>query len=190
MNVTTINSGFIGIFKVGDNINTNLSMLRELYKLDTERNPIFNKIKIVTITSIIEAVLFDFFYRAKNFTIEGIKNIPGEVLNYFKLKKITKFESYIRSAEKHGLFDPCGVEIYNNLHDLRKLRNRVHIQNEKMYFEHNELTAFSHNRRSLAEKTLMCCSVLYETEVTIFIIRSDTDGLLGLILSIKFCNKF
>ncbi len=154
MAVTTINSGFIGIYKIGDNINTNLSMLRELYKLDTVHNPIFNKVKIVTIASIIEAILFDFFFRAKNFTIEGIKNIPTEILNYFKLKKISKFESYIRSAEKHGLFDPCGIETYENLHDLRKLRNRVHIQNEKKHFEHNELAAFSHRRKSLAENTL------------------------------------
>ena len=47
-----------------------------------------------------------------------------------------------------------GSALYKELDDLRKLRNRIHIQNTKNDFERDEYRAFSDERKLLAEKVL------------------------------------
>lgn len=150
--MTYFSSSFIGSFKLGDNINHNLEILKKLYSI--QDSMIFNKIKTVLITSIIEAILHDLFFRAKFYTREGVKNISIRILQYIKNKKLDKFDHYIKCAKKHELFGPSDNKIYTNLDKLRKLRNRIHIQNESNDFESDEKVAFSTERRILAEKTL------------------------------------
>src|SRR5438309_1774881 len=99
-----IDAGFIGNFKIGDNINYNLKILAELYKVNTQSNEyIFNKPIIIFIISIIEALLYDFHFKAKHFTLEGIENITKNVLSYIRLKQIDQLERYIASAKKHNI---------------------------------------------------------------------------------------
>jgi hypothetical protein len=73
---------------------------------------------------------------------------------YVRGKKIDKLDHYISSAKKHSLLGPPTESIYDDLEQLRKLRNRIHIQNEKNHFEANDSQAFSMDRQVNAEKTL------------------------------------
>lgn len=154
----TIKSNFIGLFKVGDNINHNLQILSLLYKYYAEAAGADQKLLLkpitITIVSIIEALLYDLHYRIKSFTTEGVQNISIDVLNYIRGKHLDELEKYIASAKKHNLFQRRNEKFYDYLDELRKLRNRVHIQNRNNYFESDESNAFNDERRILAEKAL------------------------------------
>lgn len=150
-----IDAGFIGIFKIGDNINYNLQILAELYKVNNESNEyLFNKPITIFIASIIEALLYDFHFKAKYYTLEGIKNITNDVLDYIRSKNIDRLGRYIASARKHKIFKAQDETFYDDLETLSKLRNRIHIQNEKNDLESDESSVFTNDRRILAEKLL------------------------------------
>lgn len=152
-----IKSDFIGKFKLGDNINHNLKILEVLYSYysnDQNNRMFLNKPIILTIVSIIEAVLYDFHLKAKLFTSEGITGLPTQILEYIRNKKLDKLEQYIASAKKHDFFDLADTDFYDALEELRKLRNRIHIQNEKNYFEDDESRAFCGERKKQAEMVL------------------------------------
>ena len=55
--------------------------------------------------------------------------------------------SCIKSAEEHGLLEVKGSALYKQLDELRRLRNRIHIQNKNKDFA-NEQNAFNWNRNS------------------------------------------
>jgi hypothetical protein len=90
----------------------------------------------------------------KTYTTEGVRGIAGSVLTYVRGKKIDKLDQYISSAKKHSLLGPPTESIYDDLEQLQKLRNRIHIQNEKNHFEANDSQAFSSDRQETAEQTL------------------------------------
>ena len=144
-----VDSGFIGNFKLGDNIHHNLKVLNCFYKLNDK---ILNKPKIVWISSIIEAILHDFYFKTRLFTREGIKNLSEDVINFFRNKRADKFHHYINLAKEKLLFGDN--DIYNKLDILRKLRNRIHIQNICNDLEIDERNAFTDERRTQAEETL------------------------------------
>ncbi len=108
---------------------------------------------ILVIVSILEAVLYDFHWRVNKLVIEGISNLPKKVISYIQSKKIDELEKYITSARKHNLFDK-DIDFYDDMQQLRKLRNRFHIQNTKNHFEADESVAFSETRLLLAENVL------------------------------------
>lgn len=154
----TIRSSFIGSFKLGDNINHNLDVLALLYRhhdasTQQERRLLCKPI-ILLLVSIIEAVLHDFHGRIKLFTVEGVRNLPGEVIAHIRFVKIDQFGKYIVSARKHDFFDLADSEFYDRLDELRRLRNRIHIQNTKRDFEPDEINAFNSDRKWLAESVL------------------------------------
>ena len=76
--------------------------------------------------------------------------------------------SCIKSAEEHRLLEVKGSALYKQLDELRRLRNRIHIQNKNKDFEANEYNAFNWNRKLLAEKvlenTLRIMAVKYERD--------------------------
>jgi hypothetical protein len=156
--VFTVSAGFIGDFKLGDNINHNLSILKYIYARQADPRDseswLLRKPAIVTIGSICEAILHDLHMRMNVFTREGVAGIASSVLSHVRGKKIDKFEKYIASARKHSLLGHSSDSIYDDLEELRKLRNRVHIQNEKGHFEPNEGQAFSSSRQASAEMAL------------------------------------
>jgi len=154
-----VHCNFIGDFKLGDNINYNLKSLSLLYKYYREATSIergyLHKPIILILVSVTEAVLHDFHGRIRKFTWEGVKNIPGSVMSYIQdLTKIDKFEQYINSARKHDFFDAKDTAFYDDMDELRRLRNRIHIQNEKRDFEPEEYNAFNSRRKVQAEKVL------------------------------------
>jgi hypothetical protein len=155
--MVTYESKFIGDFKLGDNIVFNLSILRTLYAhraagTPEQRRHLQKPITLLNI-SIIEALLYDFHSRIKNHTREGVP-LPQKVLDAIRGKKIDEFEKYIASAKKNDFFDLRDTVFYEKLDELRKLRNRVHIQNIKNHFEKDDNQAFSEARMILSEQAL------------------------------------
>ena len=124
--VEKITCNFIGDFKVGDNIVANGEALCRLRA--TNENNTFNKLMVVQAGSIVEAALDQIFYRAKNHTQEGVPNIPADDLKKIRDTKIERFNNIIQAMQAHKLLDGLGGAIYDDLHRLRKLRNRIHIQ--------------------------------------------------------------
>lgn len=156
--MVTIESKFIGDFKLGDNIAYNLEILELLYRaydaVEGREKCLLCKPIILLITSIIEAILHDLHMRIKLFTIEGVRNIPSAVAEAIRLKEIDDLDKYIASAKKQDLFDEADKKFYDELDELRRLRNRIHIQNKKKDFEPDEYHAFSEKRKVQAERAL------------------------------------
>lgn len=151
----TVSSGFIGSFKLGDNLNHTLDVLTLLYQTQrADTSSLLCKPITILLASVCEAILCDFHDRMKRFTREGVGNVAESVLDYVRGTHIDEFSKYIASAKKHNLLKDAGPRIYDSLEDLRKLRNRVHIQNKKGHFEPDDGHAFTMSRQIEAEKTL------------------------------------
>ncbi|NLT77546.1 MAG: hypothetical protein GXX98_13575 [Planctomycetes bacterium] len=154
----TIQSHFMGSFKLGDNINHNLRILTLLYQFQSQvgigEKQVLCKPIVVFIASICEAVLADLHMRIRLYTLEGVKNVALDVMDHIRSKKIDEFGKYIASARKHDFFDAGDTSFYEALDRLRKLRNRIHIQNDKRHFEPDEHNAFTLSRQELAERVL------------------------------------
>ncbi len=155
--MVTYESKFIGDFKLGDNIVFNLSVLKSLYELRANGSAVHKRHLQKPITllniSIIEALLYDFHLRLTTFTREAI-SISQDVLDAIRSKKIDEFEKYIASAKKNDFFDLKDTVFYDKLDELRKLRNRFHIQNTKKHFEKDDVQAFNEARMILSEQAL------------------------------------
>jgi hypothetical protein len=154
----TIESKFIGDFKLGDNICHNLNVAEVLYDKfedsDADDRRLLCKPIIVLLASIVEAVLYDFHKRVKTLTIEGVKNLTADAIDYIRFAEIDDFAKYIDSARKQKLFGHADKALYERMHDVRKLRNRVHIQNEKKYVPRDEYDAFTLEAKLLTEQVV------------------------------------
>lgn len=152
-----VSSHFVWRFKTGDNINLNLSTLTYLYECyaqgDAAARASLRKPITIIIASIAEALLYDFHQRIKGATREGVPTLSHKLLAYVRGKVIDQFENCIASARKHKLF-AAPHDVYNRLDQLRRLRNRIHIQNAKNDFEPDEDVAFSEARMVMAEQAL------------------------------------
>lgn len=153
-----IECNFLKDFKLGDNINHNLNILCLLYKHyddgnDHDKN-LLHKPIIILLTSIIEALLFDFHQRVNHNVREQIVNLKKETISHIRNKKLDKFSLYISSAKKHDFFDLSDTSFYEVLKNLLMLRNRIHIQNQKRYSHADEIKAFNAENKELAEKVL------------------------------------
>lgn len=153
-----VSSDFIGSFKVGDNIHYNLECLAALYssqsKLRPEDDYLLVKPIVIANAAIAEALLHDLFFRAQNFTKEGLKGIAEKTLEEIRNKTVDQFATYIAVAEKHDLLGDPTKKLYEELHALRKLRNRVHIQNIKRDSPIDESDAFDEKAQEFSEKML------------------------------------
>lgn len=109
---------------------------------------------IIQIMSIIEAILYDFHYRIKWYTREGVQNLAEDLISQIRQKKIDDLEKYIASAKSRAFFDTVHENFYSDLDKLRKIRNRIHIQNDKNYSPADEADAFTPENKYLAECAL------------------------------------
>lgn len=154
----TVSSGFIGEFKTGDNIIYNLGCLGALYSAQnsasSSESRLFSKPITITMVSIIEALLHDLFYRIKNHTSESVKNIATKVLEDVRSKTLDQLETYIAAVKKHDLLGAAGTDLYEKLDELRKVRNRIHIQNVKQQLPQNESQVFTISRQKSTEAVL------------------------------------
>jgi hypothetical protein len=153
-----LSSGFIWDFKTGDNISFNLKIVEMLYAhyaaADDGEKQLLRKLIIVELVSITEAMLYDFHERVQGSIREGVDGLATSVIDYIRRKTLEEFEKCIVSARKHNLLGTRSQAIYNRLDELRRLRNRVHIQNSKGDFERDDSAAFSESRKELAERVL------------------------------------
>ncbi|MEX2128251.1 MAG: hypothetical protein WD871_08420 [Xanthobacteraceae bacterium] len=116
---------FVGEFKVGDNLVFNAGLLRSL--VDANNDGTFNKLIVLQAGAIVEAALGQIIYRAKNHTREGVPEMSEEDRSAIEGKKADNFNNIIGVMKKHKLLDELGADIYDELHKLRKYRNKVHI---------------------------------------------------------------
>ncbi len=157
--MVTVSSNFMWSFKTGDNINHNLrllALLNEFYEQgNSTQKRLLCKPIILILVSIIEAVLHDFHMRIKRHKLESIVGLATTVIDYVREMQLKdELEKYIASARKHNFFKMTDMKFYDRLDDLRRLRNRIHIQNTKNNFEVDEYKAFNDARKIMAEKVL------------------------------------
>ncbi|MGR9466328.1 hypothetical protein [Rhizobium leguminosarum] len=142
--VVEIPSNFIGDFKVGDNLVYNAGVLRSICERNDDGD--LNKLVVVQVGSILEAALGQIIYRAQNFNKEGVPNIAEGDRQEIEGKKIDKLNNIIDVMRKYGLLDELGGGIYDELHLLRKYRNKVHIQDDNEDVPRDDEAAFTAER--------------------------------------------
>lgn len=151
-------SSFIGDFKLADNVAHSLDVVRTLRTLREEAIPArkryLQKPMIILNVAIIESLLYDLHKRVKWFTREGVTGMPANIITYIRGKQIDKLETFIQSCRKHDLFDELGSTFYDDLDLLRRIRNRVHLQNERNDLEPDDANAFSEERLVLSERAV------------------------------------
>lgn len=150
-----ITANFIDVFKIGDNINYNLDILRVLYEGFNSLNDGYLLIKPIVITnvSITEALLYDFIenrIRKANKSETLFKEAMAEL----QTKKLDKFEHYIVQAEKYDFFNLGDTKFYKAMHHLRETRNRVHIHNSNFDKPYDESDIFNKKLMILSERVL------------------------------------
>lgn len=150
-----VKANFIKTFKIGDNINFNLKILKVLYegyeKL-SEGKKLIKPIVIIN-TSISEAILYDFIVnRIKR--PNRTEMLFFEIWSTLKNKDLHKFEHYITQAEKYDFFELKDTNFYNAMRSLSNKRNRVHIQNDGWEKPYNEGEVFNERLKILSEKVL------------------------------------
>ncbi|QRM38745.1 hypothetical protein F3X89_13370 [Rhizobium rhizogenes] len=151
-----IPSNFIGDFKVGDNLVYNADVLRSVCEHNGDGS--LNKLVVVQVGSILEAALGQIIYRAQNFNREGVPNIAEADRQEIEGKKVDKLNNIIDVMRKYELLNALGGSIYDELHMLRKFRNKVHIQDDNADVPRDEEMAFTASR--CAWSLDLCTTVL------------------------------
>lgn len=128
MKTIEIPCNFVGSFKVGDNLVFNSQILEKL--VEKNEDGIFNKLIVLHIGSILEASLAQIIYRAQHFSREGVPNISESDRAEIAGKKVDKFNSIIDVLKKYAVLDGVDGNVYDELHKLRKFRNKIHIQDD------------------------------------------------------------
>lgn len=157
---------FFWNFKRMDNVVYNFRILEILYIAKRQnKNTLFIKPIMIVIISIIECMLYDFIERIQIHTADKIPNLTQGIINYIKGKKIDDFEKSIRQTEKQNLLRAFNDDtIYSDLDLLRKIRNRVHIQNKKQELDKDDYSVFTESNLRLAEKVFeRVCEILCNT---------------------------
>lgn len=124
--IEKITCNFIGDFEVADNLVRNANALSRLS--ETNDKGVFNKLMAIQAGSITEAALEQIIYRAQNFNREGVPNISEDDRKKIESTTIERFNNIIQAMQKYKILDGLGDKIYAELEDLRKYRNKVHIQ--------------------------------------------------------------
>lgn len=115
-----------GDFKIGDNTVYNANLLCQL--IEANQDGRFNKPIVLQVASVLEVCFAQIFYRAQNYNREGVPNIAEADRLAIAAKQIDKLAVIIDNLKKYKMLDGMGSGIYDELHRLRKLRNKIHIQ--------------------------------------------------------------
>lgn len=97
--------------------------------VEANENGLFNKPIVLQAGSIVEAALSEIISRA-NFNREGVPNIAEADRQEIAGKKIDKFNTIIDVMRKYAVLNGLGSGIYEELHKLRRYRNKIHIQDK------------------------------------------------------------
>ncbi len=138
---------FFWDFKRMDNVNYNFEIVELLYKakIDNGNDKHFNKPIIIHLVGIIECILYDFEGRIRGFRNDPFPSITPEEVEYVRSEKYTdELKKLIpRFKEQNLLRVASGETLYDDLEHLRKVRNRVHIQNRYGTAPRDEINAFT-----------------------------------------------
>jgi len=126
MPIEDVPCNFVGSFKVGDNLVFNSNLLCNL--VDANADGSFNKPIVLQVGAMLEACLSQIIYRAQNYNREGVPNISETDRQEIEGKKVDKFAAVIDVLKKYRVLDALRMDIYDELHRLRKFRNKIHIQ--------------------------------------------------------------
>lgn len=121
-----LDCNIFGDFKIGDNACYNARLLSNLVEANEDGR--FNKPIILQAASLIEVAALQIFYRAQNHNREGVPNISEEDRQAIAERQIDKFAVVIDNLRKYQILDGMAEDIYDDLHRLRKYRNKIHIQ--------------------------------------------------------------
>lgn len=154
---------FFWSFKRMDNVNYNFRIMKLLYaEKKKNQNPLFIKPIMIILISIIECMLYDFIIRIQTHATDKIPNLEEDMINEIKNKEIDQFEAIIAQIRKQNLLRASTTSnVYSDLDLLRKMRNRVHIQDTAKDLDKDDYNVFTEGNLKLAEKILeRVCEVL------------------------------
>jgi len=155
---------FFWDFKRMDNVNYNFRIAELLYdaKKKESDNPLFIKPITIILISIIECMLYDFIMRVQTHSADTIPNLGQDIIDDIKKKEIDQFEVIIAQVKKQNLLRASSTSsVYSDLDLLRKIRNRVHIQNTRQDLSEEDYDVFTSKNLQLAERMIeRVCEVL------------------------------
>ena len=107
-------------------------------------------------------MLYDFIIRVKTHNADRIPNLEQSIIDDIRTKEIDQFEVIIAQVKKQNLLRAFSTSnIYLDLGLLRKIRNRIHIQNVRQELDKDDYDVFAEDNLKLAEKMLeRVCEVL------------------------------
>lgn len=162
-------SDFINVFfwdfKRMDNTNYNFKILEILYKAkeQSQNSVLFNKPIIISLLSIIECILYDFVKRVSEHRSETIPNLDEFAISEGRGKNFEdQLETLIAYVRKHNLLRVSEEKpLYDDLDFLRKVRNRLHIQNSQNLLARDEYRVWTESNLRKTETMLeRLCEVL------------------------------
>lgn len=124
--IDVLDCNLFGDFKVGDNAGYNSDLMCDLIEANEDGK--FNKLIVLQAAALVEVAAIQIFYRAAHYNREGVPNISPEDQAEIAAKQIDKFAVVIDNLRKYGVLDGMVAGTYDELHTLRKYRNKVHIQ--------------------------------------------------------------
>lgn len=147
---------FFWNFKRMDNANYNFKIIEVLYnaKKQSGGEKYFNKPIILHLMAIVECMLYDFFDRVRLFTNDPFPNIDAQVIADLRaMRETDELKRLLPPLENRNVLQaPTGDSIYTDLEHLRKVRNRIHIQNRYNLTPNDEINVFTDTELALTEK--------------------------------------
>ena len=138
---------FFWDFKRMDNVNYNFEIIECLYvaKKVNRDDDRFNKPIIVLIMAIIECTLYDFLVRINQYQTDPFPNIAQAAVAYIRNTNETDaLRIIIPKIQSQNLLRTTSTDnLYNDLEHLRKIRNRLHIQNKYAMLPRDESRVFT-----------------------------------------------
>ncbi len=158
-------SQFFWDFKKMDNVNYNFEIVELLYRGKEQNNndKHFNKPILIIIVAIIECMLYDFVVRIQTHRSDTIPNLASAIILFFRNAKETdELKILIPRLQQQNLLRAGPTDtLYADLEELRRLRNRVHIQNKFYLLDKDEYNVYTDEKLKLAEVVFeRVCEVL------------------------------
>jgi hypothetical protein len=155
---------FFWDFKRMDNVNYNFTIVEMLFNLKKESTEghLLNKTIIIILASIIECIIYDFIRRVNEYRQELIPGIDEEFVDDTRNKICDQFEPLIAHIKKHDLLGSSEEDnVYQDLDFIRRLRNRIHIQNRQHQLDKDEPKIWTNENVLLTSNQLeKICGVL------------------------------
>lgn len=160
---------FFWDFKKMDNVNYNFDVLEVLYSAKKANNndQRFNKPIILLIMGIIECTLYDFIERIHQYSNDSFPNITQTLVSYFRNKSETdELRVLIPRIRSQNLLRVSQTDtLYSDLEHLRKVRNRVHVQNKYVMKPLDEIDVFTDAEVTRAQQ---CLEKVYDTLCNVY----------------------